>query len=678
LTARSAWSPPSARLGLGIADGGRLVPLLVTVFIVLDSVSSMVAKAYSMTGGPSGVVAATQVLLVVPAAVAVMCSRLRAAALLVGAVVALAFAVGPTGQEAYLMVIIGVTAALRADWQQLVLVVLGQLTFTVCFGFLMESLHPGWGWDGALTYFVISAASLTVGLVTRRLLRTRDLRRLRVRRLEQENAQIRAIERERLAEDLETMVTRGLATLEEDLDAAARGPSDLDGLRAGLSRVDGHSRSLLTELRTLLAVLRGDPSARSLPSPSSAGRAGRWTPGPTTQQVRIAVAAVCGLLAVRAVAGSGGVLARDEVVELFVLLACAAAVYRPVVGATCAAVTLAVAAALGATTYWVGLATSLVCLVAALRFHRRWFWLAVLVVAGFVGVLAGIDSTDRVGRVLLVWYGGFFAVLAGLVARHLLIARAESTLRLGDLTSERGRVASEERSAVARELHDVVAHQLSVTTMLVMATSLSEDREVLAATLEKVRRSTQAARHELAGLLAAMRGPGRTGQVTSAPVVTPRAEALALVSALADHGHRAVLDVDPAADGLDVTTQRTLTRVMQEAATNILRYAPPGSVCHYTLVIDETGVRLRVVSPRPVGGEHRSDLSLGWGLRGIRERVELTGGTFSAGPDRDDWVLDVHLPSVVDSGVPTVVGHEGGAKPAGIRRLRAVGGVRAP
>jgi signal transduction histidine kinase len=230
---------------------------------------------------------------------------------------------------------------------------------------------------------------------------------------------------------------------------------------------------------------------------------------------------------------------------------------------------------------------------------------------------------------------------------------------------------------VARELHDVVAHQLSVTTMLVMATSLSEDREVLAATLEKVRRSTQAARHELGALLEAMRGPGATGQVTSGPMVTPGAEALALASRLAEHGHRAVLDVDPAAEGLDVTTQRTLTRVMQEATTNILRYAPPGSVCHYTLAVQDGGVRLSVVSPRTAGGERRSDLSLGWGLRGIRERVELTGGTFSAGPDRDHWVLDVSLPSVVDAGVSPVMGQKARTVSAGFRRLVPAAGGHA-
>jgi len=196
---------------------------------------------------------------------------------------------------------------------------------------------------------------------------------------------------------------------------------------------------------------------------------------------------------------------------------------------------------------------------------------------------------------------------------------------------------------VARELHDVVAHQLSVTTMLVMSTSLSEDPDALAATLDKVRRSTTAARHELGSLVHAMRASGADrGQ--PAPLTSPLAIGRALGAQLSENGHHPIVDIDPRAEDLDVTTQRTLARIMQEATTNILRYAPERSLCRYTVAVDDDGVWLSVVSPLATG-ERRSDLSLGWGLRGIRERVELTGGTFAAGPSDDGrWLLAVSLP----------------------------------
>ena len=82
---------------------------------------------------------------------------------------------------------------------------------------------------------------------------------------------------------------------------------------------------------------------------------------------------------------------------------------------------------------------------------------------------------------------------------------------------------------------------------------------------------------------------------------------------------------------------------MQEGATNIVRYAPPQSTCHYTLAVDQDCVRLSIASPLGAG-QRQSDLSLGWGLRGVRERVNLTRGRFSAGPIGSQWVLAVDLP----------------------------------
>jgi signal transduction histidine kinase len=149
------------------------------------------------------------------------------------------------------------------------------VAYAVCFGVRVEQRHPGWGWDAGPIMLGIAAVSLGLGLVVRRLLRTRDERRVRVGRLVQENAEIRAVERARLADDLQTVVTRGLATIEQHLETAARRPADLDTLRGGLDRVDGDSRSLLAELRVLLGILRRDPVADVPPAPRRAGPR-RW------------------------------------------------------------------------------------------------------------------------------------------------------------------------------------------------------------------------------------------------------------------------------------------------------------------------------------------------------------------------------------------------------------------
>lgn len=121
---------------------------------------------------------------------------------------------------------------------------------------------------------------------------------------------------------------------------------------------------------------------------------------------------------------------------------------------------------------------------------------------------------------------------------------------------------------------------------------------------------------------------------------------------------------------MDPTTQRTLNRIMQEqeAATNILRYTPAGSTCHYTLATDDTGVSLGIASPLAVD-ELKSDLSLGWCLRGIRERVDLTHGTFTAGPNLGRWLVAVTLPAATPATGPLATPVSSECGDLGLRQL---------
>lgn len=655
-TSRSEHARPSGEQGF--ADGPRAVPLAVLVVLCLDALATPVGAAFGISDiGPSGLVPTLQRVLLVAAAAATMWFRPRPAVVLTSVVVALLLTAGPTGEELWLQAITAVTAAIRASWRGLGLVVLAHIAYALGFGWLVGQRYPGEAPAAVLFALVVTAAALAVGLIARRLVGARDRRRRRVQQLAREQTEIRTTERQRLADELHAVVTQGLAMIESELEQAARHAKDAAGLHAALEQVDRHSRSLLAELRVLLDVLRRAAPAQPDPQPADGGPRS-WIDLLTARHVRIAATTAFGLLAARAALGAFGSLSDAEVtVRVIGWAACAVAVWRPRVGAGCAVAAVLVSLGPGDTDYWDLLATALICLVAAACFAPRGFWLAMLAVIGYAAVRA-VTEPDPVDHVLLVGLTAFFAVAIGLAARHFVAARVETLHQLDELDGERVRVESEERSAVARELHDLVAHSLSVITMLVMATSLSDDRDTLLATLDRVRQRTNAARSELDTLLHALRGPD-SDEHPLAPLVTPTASASALGQRLGEHGHHPVLDIDAAADELDPTTQRTLSRIMQEAATNILRYAPAGSPCHYTLVIEATGVQLTVLSP--MADRRSSDLSLGWGLRGIRERVELTRGTFRAGPEGRDWRLAVTLPhpeqpSPAAAGLPAGVG----------------------
>lgn len=626
-------------------DGSRVVPLTVMVFVVLDVITTLIGQSYGVSDlGPTGVLPTVQSLLVVAAAAATMWQRPRIAAVLIAVVVLIVFTAGPSGQELWLVMILGVTVAVRASWWQIVLLVIGQLLYAGCFAFLAERRRPGWGWDAGLIIASAAGTALVVGLAARWLLAARDRRRQRVQEFQRQQTQIRALERTRLADELQAVVTQGLASIRAELAGVGPGQVDLNSLRTRLSEIDRHSRSLLTELRVLLEVLRREPADDTDRSPLSDPAARRWVDLLTARHVRLTAAAIFALLAVRVPLGGGSSLDPETWVHVIGLLACAVAVWRPRVGAGCAAAVLLVSIVLEADGGWDALSTTLLCLMGAYRFGPRKIWLIVLALTVYAGALAVTDRVD-VGHFVLLGYLGFLGIAAGLTARHFVAAREASVRQLVDLTHERERMASEERSAVARELHDVVAHQISVTTMLVMATSMSDDCAALANTVDRIRTSTEVAQHELSTLLFLMRGP-EAGSAGPPPLISPVVTAQALAVQLSENGYQPVLKIDPDADGLDSTTQRTLGRIMQEGVTNILRYTPAGSRCQVTLTVDDVGARLSIVSPLGAS-ERKSDLSLGWGLRGIRERVELTHGTLTAGPDRDRWVLEVSLPTVL-------------------------------
>ncbi|HEY5820491.1 MAG TPA: histidine kinase [Propionibacteriaceae bacterium] len=626
--------------------------LIVLAVIVLDLMTSVIAHAYGVTEvGPTGLIAILQSLLVVAAVTSAMWIRPWASVVLAFLSAVLVFVVGPTGSEFYVLAVTAVVVGATAPARYVVLVVAAQLAYAVGYYFLDG---PGDDWVPMITVLAVALVGDGVGLIARQLIRARDRHQEQVEETERQNVQIRTAERARLAADLQRLVTRDLAEMELLAAGVDRATATAPDLRDTLARIRDLSTGLLAELRVLLQMLRRDlDTDEPAPLSSAAVRRHRWLDRLTAKDVRIAVSAVAGLLLVRAVFASGRSVSDPDLwVETLGLLAWGLAVWRPrlAVGVAGSALVVAVARAAPGVTDTLGVA--LLCLVGALRGPRR-LWVVGLGLLAYGGLLAVIAPSDPIRRVVLVLATGLLAILAGTFARHLLGARAESRRRLARLMAERRRLPFVERSEVARELHDIVAHQLSVTSMVVMASSGSEDREELLDSLARVGRSTQAARRELKVLMSAMLGTGsELGE--SAPLVTPLACARAVERQLAEDGFHPVVDIDPAAEHLDSATQRTISRIMQEATTNIVRYAPAGSTAELSLVVGPFETTLSVSSPL-ASQTTTSDISLGWGLRGIRERVDLSQGSFTAGPDRGRWVVAVTLPDLTMLSLPAVV-----------------------
>jgi signal transduction histidine kinase len=233
------------------------------------------------------------------------------------------------------------------------------------------------------------------------------------------------------------------------------------------------------------------------------------------------------------------------------------------------------------------------------------------------------------------WYFTQLLWTAVLVAfglnRRQYESQARQTEQLLEQTrlaqSEHARAATlEERGRIARDLHDVLAHSLgALSVQLEVAEALLDERGDTAGALERVRRSRRLAVQgltEARNAVAALR----------ADVAPDLAEALAALAEQheKDHGIAVRLTVAGPVRRCESGVTVVLLNAGREALTNAAKHAP-GQDVGVRLSFDG-GVRLSVRNKGATEGE-------GFGLAGMRERLALVGGTLTAGPDGDDWLV---------------------------------------
>ena len=257
---------------------------------------------------------------------------------------------------------------------------------------------------------------------------------------------------------------------------------------------------------------------------------------------------------------------------------------------------------------------------------------------GFVLTQAWIVS-DFVA--ITVLYGGSWAV--GQMVRQRTRLAAEHAARADRAEREREERAAyavaEERTRIARELHDVVAHSISVVTVQTQAVRRRLDpsltREI--ADLKAVETTARQAMAEMRRLFGVLRAD------TEGPALEPQ-PGLDQLSRLVADARAAGTAVDVAVEGEPVALSPGLDlaayRIVQEALTNARRHAP-GSAVRVCLRWTVGGLDVAVendgrVRPRTDGG--------GYGLVGMRERVALYGGHLEAGPTPRGFAVRASLP----------------------------------
>ncbi|MFG2759049.1 histidine kinase [Streptomyces wuyuanensis] len=280
-----------------------------------------------------------------------------------------------------------------------------------------------------------------------------------------------------------------------------------------------------------------------------------------------------------------------------------------------------------------------------------------LVLLGAAGCAAGV---------LVLWAGppdwdlrdaGFtFAFILGpLVVGYVVAMRRDLALearatvealeREQHLLVERAQVV--ERARIARELHDVVAHRVGNIVLTAGALNAGDPAldPAVARAAELIRGEGHQALEELREVLGVLT-PGRRGG-GPAPAGSPQPD-VSRLQALVDHegrlGRRTTLRVDGHPEALPHTVQRAIHRIVQEGLTNAAKHAP-GAEVGVLVQCRVDGVEVWVTNG-PATGSRDGDTppSGGNGLIGLRERVGLLDGTFSAGPCDGGYRIDAFIP----------------------------------
>jgi len=256
---------------------------------------------------------------------------------------------------------------------------------------------------------------------------------------------------------------------------------------------------------------------------------------------------------------------------------------------------------------------------------------AAVVAAGGVMVLDGVTSDAPWGEIaftvvvmVVAWFFGRW--------RRMRAERAAQFLR--EQEAEAARAVAEERTRIARELHDVVAHQVSLMTVQAGAAQAVVDADPDAArrAMVAVEETGRQALDELRHLLGVLR-PDR--EATGRDPQPDLADLGGLASRVRAAGVDVTLEVEGVPRDLPARVQLSAYRIVQEALTNVIRHAGTGARAKVGLQCEDTddGQVLHVEVENDGGGSEPAPVTHGGhGIVGMRERALLLGGDLEAGP----------------------------------------------
>lgn len=329
----------------------------------------------------------------------------------------------------------------------------------------------------------------------------------------------------------------------------------------------------------------------------------------------------------------------------------------PVVATICAAMVLQLLVVTPSLTFLGALLPMAIANYTGAAYAARWRAASLTLVLATETVIYAVVPEERVqGEVLFSVFVAFGTWLAGDVVRGRL-ARADLTVSTArrlveERTAQAAVTLTDERARIARELHDVIAHSVSVMGVQAGAARTLLDNDDAAAARDAVLAIEATARSsvaELQRLLAVLRASD------ASPERRHPQPGLAMLGALVDQVRAAGLPVTISADpvpplstGLDLVA----FRIVQESLTNALKHSASPGALPTTVTVAQHDGQLHLEIHNTGAATSARTGTPGHGLIGMRERVHLYGGTLHAGPaPTGGYLVRATLPIADDPGI---------------------------
>jgi signal transduction histidine kinase len=260
----------------------------------------------------------------------------------------------------------------------------------------------------------------------------------------------------------------------------------------------------------------------------------------------------------------------------------------------------------------------------------------VAVTAAALGITVGRFVVDDNFGSGVVWsFGVGIALLAGLFIRTLVVALVNEKLAQEVLNEQ---ATTAERQRIAREVHDVIAHSLTVTMLHLTAARLAVARGDSVSATEALEEAERAGRSSLGEIRRTVGLLSTNGNGSSDPPQPSASDVPALVAGYQAAGVQVDLEIHGDVADVDPTVGLAIYRIVQESLANAAKHAPGARASVQVELSDPVAVEVRT------NGSPPALVGAGMGLIGMRERAAALGGSCVAGPEASGWNVSARLP----------------------------------